>query len=212
MKKTQTIFLLFFLIVAACSNPIDQAKQNELIEYNQIRIGMNCANLTDMLGGYRAITYLYLEKKDLPPSLANSYLLLSTSSNNTNKNFFLCERTSIKYLRIRQKVKKHIKDYDLIKIYKDPLKMIKYVLGVTSNYTRNQIVSRVNLLDYNLNRDEVNKIYDDVLQLERELLEEEGIKAEKLLKEEIKKEKENIPEDEDQKILRKKLLEELNKK
>ena len=40
MKKTQTIFLLFFLIVAACSNPIDQAKQNELIEYNQIRIGM----------------------------------------------------------------------------------------------------------------------------------------------------------------------------
>ena len=64
MKKTQTIFLLFFLIVAACSNPIDQAKQNELIEYNQIRIGMNCANLTDMLGGYRAITYLYLEKKD----------------------------------------------------------------------------------------------------------------------------------------------------
>ena len=90
--------------------------------------------------------------------------------------------------------------------------MIKYVLGVTSHYTRNQIVSRVNLLDYNLNRDEVNKIYDDVLQLERELLEEEGIKAEKLLKEEIKKEKENIPEDEDQKILRKKLLEELNKK
>ena len=85
MKKTQTIFLLFFLIVAACSNPIDQAKQNELIEYNQIRIGMNCANLTDMLGGYRAITYLYLEKKDLPPSVANSYLLLSTSSNNTNK-------------------------------------------------------------------------------------------------------------------------------
>ena len=45
---------------------------------------------------------------------------------------------------------------------------------------------------------------------ERILLDEETRKAEKLLKEEIKKERKNIPEDEDQKALRKKLLKELN--
>ena len=42
------------------------------------------------------------------------------------------------------------------------------------------------------------------------VLTEEAERAEKVLKEEIKKEKRNIPEDEDQKILRKKILEEIN--
>ena len=40
-------------------------------------VGMNCENLSELLGGYRAITYLYLEKKALTPSLRNSFLLLS---------------------------------------------------------------------------------------------------------------------------------------
>ena len=72
------------------------------------------------------------------------------------------------------------------------------------------ILSRVNLLDYNLTRPEVNAILDEVIVIERELLDEETKRAEKVLTEEIKKEKINIPEDEDQKILRKKILEELN--
>ena len=210
MKKTLTAFLLIFLLFGACSNPLNQAKQNELIGYNQIRIGMGCQNLTKMLGGYRAITYLYLEKKDLPQNLANSYLLMSTASDNSNKNFFLCERTRGNYLWIRQRIKKHIYDYDLIKIYSEPKTMIRYVLAVSSPYTRMHILSRVNLLDYNLTRSEVNAILDDVVELEKKLLDEEAERAEKVLKEEIKKEKRNIPEDEDQKILRKKILEELN--
>ena len=210
MKKILTAFLLIFLLFGACSNPVDQAKQNELIGYNQIRIGMGCQSLTKMLGGYRAITYLYLEKKDLPQNLANSYLLMSTASDNSNKNFFLCERTRGKYLWIRQRIKKHIYDYDLIKIYKEPTAMIKYVLAVSSGYSRMHILSRVNLLDYNLTRSEVGTILDEIVEIEKSLLDEEAKRAEKTLKEEIKKEKENIPEDKDQKILRKKILEEIN--
>ena len=144
----KNFFLIFFitLLVVSCSNPIDQAKQTSLIETNEIRVGMNCQNLTKLLGGYRAISYLYLEKKGLATSLQNSFLLLSTASMNENKNYFLCERTRIDNIRIRQKVKKHISDYDLIKIFKDPIIMIRYVLSVSSEYTRMNIISRVNLL------------------------------------------------------------------
>jgi len=56
----------------------------------------------------------------------------------------------------------------------------------------------------------VNVILDEVVVKERKLLDEEAKRAEKILKEEIKKEKLNVPEDEDQKILRKKILEEIN--
>ena len=129
---------------------------------------------------------------------------------NENKNYFLCERTRIDNIRIRQKVKKHISDYDLIKIFKDPIIMIRYVLSVSSEYTRMNIISRVNLLDYNLTREGVSKILDQIAMEERILLDREAKKAEEILKEEIKKERKNIPEDEDQKALRKKLLKELN--
>ena len=210
VKKISLVFLIFFLFSAACSNPIDQTKQNELVQSNQIRIGMGCRTLTEMIGGYRAITYLYLEKKNLPQNLANSYLLMSTASKSANKNFFLCERKRIDNIRIRQRIKKHIYDYDLIKIYKDPNDMIRYVLSVSSAYTRMHILSRVNLIDYNLSRPEVNAILDEIVVKERKLLDEEAKRAEKILKEEIKKEKLNVPEDEDQKILRKKILEEIN--
>ena len=208
----KNFFLIFFitLLVVSCSNPIDQAKQTSLIETNEIRVGMNCQNLTKLLGGYRAISYLYLEKKRLATSLQNSFLLLSTASMNENKNYFLCERTRIDNIRIRQKVKKHISDYDLIKIFKDPIIMIRYVLSVSSEYTRMNIISRVNLLDYNLTREGVSKILDQIAMEERILLDREAKKAEEILKEEIKKERKNIPEDEDQKALRKKLLKELN--
>ena len=165
VKKIPIVFLIFFLLFEACSNPVNQAKQNEFIQYNQIRIGMNCQNLTEMIGGYRAITYLYLEKKDLVQSLANSYLLMSTASNNSVKNFFLCERKRVDHIRIRQRIKKHIYDYDLIKIYSEPKTMIRYVLAVSSPYTRMHILSRVNLLDYNLTRSEVNAILDDVVEV-----------------------------------------------
>jgi len=212
MKKIIITFFLFFLLLGSCSEPINQTKQNLLIQQNQIKIGMNCQNLSEILGGYRAITYLYLEKKDLAPTLENSYLLLSTASDNTEKNYFLCERTRVDNIRVRQKIKKHIYDYDLIKIFKEPTVMIKYVLSVTSEYTRMYILSRVNLLDYNLTRAKVSKILDDVVELETEIKEEELKKAEEFLKEEIKKEKLNIPEDEDQKILREKLLKEINNK
>ena len=125
-------------------------KQNQLIEVNEIQVGMSCQNLTDLLGGYRAITYLYLEKKGFTPSLEHSYLLLSTASENESKNFFLCERTRVDNIRIRQKIKKHIYDYDLIKIYQDPFVMVKYVFEVTSQYSRMQLIYRVNLIDLNL--------------------------------------------------------------
>ena len=108
IKKAPIVFLIIFLLFGACSNPVDQAKQSEFIQYNQIRIGMSCQNLTEMIGGYRAITYLYLEKKNLPQSLGNSYLLLSTASQSSNKNFFLCERKRVDNIRVRQRIKKHI--------------------------------------------------------------------------------------------------------
>jgi len=209
----KNFFLIFFfsnLLLVGCSNPIDQAKQTHLIETKEIQIGMSCQNLTKLLGGYRAITYLYLEKKGLAPSLKNSFLLLSTSSMDENKNYFLCERSRIDNIRVKQKVRKHISDYDLIKIFNDPIIMIRYVLSVTSEYTRMNILGRVNLLDYNLTREGVGKILDQVVMEERKLLDKEAKKAEKTLKEEIKKERKNIPEDEDQKALRKKLLKELN--
>ena len=209
MKKFFLVFFSIFFLVS-CSNPVDQARQTHLIEINEISIGMNCKNLTELLGGYRAITYLYLEKKNLAPSLQNSFLLLSTASIDENKNYFLCERTRIDNIRIRQKIKKHIYDYDLIKIFKDPIIMIRYVLNVTSDYTRMNIISRVNLVDYNLTKKGVGKILDQIAMEERKLLDKETKKAEKILKEEIKKERKNIPEDEDQKALRKKLLKELN--
>jgi len=212
MKKDLCIFFLVLLLLTNCSSPIDQSKQNQLIEYNEIRLGMNCQNLTELLGGYRAITYLYLEKKDKVPSLANSYLLMSTDSQTTNKNYFLCERTRDDYIHIRQKIKKHIYDYDLIKMYKDPEEMIKYVLSVTSEFTRMNFLSRVNLYDYNLTRSGVSKILDEVVEIERKRLDEETKKADKILKEELKKERTNIPEDEYQKVLRKKILEEINNK
>ena len=88
--------------------------------------------------------------------------------------------------------------------------MIRYVLSVSSEYTRMNIISRVNLLDYNLTREGVSKILDQIAMEERILLDREAKKAEEILKEEIKKERKNIPEDEDQKALRKKLLKELN--
>ena len=88
--------------------------------------------------------------------------------------------------------------------------MIRYVLNVTSDYTRMNIISRVNLVDYNLTKKGVGKILDQIAMEERKLLDKETKKAEKILKEEIKKERKNIPEDEDQKALRKKLLKELN--
>ena len=103
MKKVIIKFFLFFFLLASCSEPIKQAQQNLLIQQNKIKIGMNCQNLTEILGGYRAITYLYLEKKNVAPSLTNSYLLLSTASENLQKNFFLCERTRDDNIRIRQK-------------------------------------------------------------------------------------------------------------
>ena len=56
----------------------------------------------------------------------------------------------------------------------------------------------------------VSKILDQIAMEERILLDREAKKAEEILKEEIKKERKNIPEDEDQKALRKKLLKELN--
>ena len=212
MKKTLLVSFISIAFLISCSNPIDQAKQRYLIETNEISKGMNCQNLTKLLGGYRAITYLYLEKKNLAPRLENSFILFSTASEDENKNYFLCERTRIDNIRIRQKVKKHISDYDLIKIYQDPIVMIKQVLRLTSEYTRMNILSRVNLLDYNLTRSGVAKILDEIVMEERILLDEETRKAEKVLKEEIKKERENVPEDEDQKALRKKLLEELSNK
>jgi len=212
MKKVLLVFFINLALLAGCSNPIDQTKQRHLIETNEIRKGMNCKNLTELLGGYRAITYLYLEKKGLAPRLENSFILLSTASADENKNYFLCERTRIDNIRIRQKVKKHISDYDLIKIYQDPIAMIRYVLTISSEYTRMNILSRVNLIDYNLTRSGVGKILDQVVMEERKLLDEEAKKAEKILKEEIKKERKNIPEDEDQKALRKKLLKELSNK
>jgi len=175
-----------------------------------INVGMDCKNLTELIGGYRAITYLYLEKKGLAASLKNSFLLLSTASIDENKNYFLCERTRIDNIRIRQKIKKHISDYDLIKIFQDPIIMIKYVLSVTSEYTRMKIISRVNLLDYNLTREGVGKILDQVAMEERKILDEQAKIAEEILKEEIKKERNNVPDDEDQKAIRKKLLKELN--
>tara|TARA_Y100001970_G_C14204409_1_gene843075 strand:+ start:782 stop:1423 length:642 start_codon:yes stop_codon:yes gene_type:complete len=210
MRKILLTFFFTNLLLLGCSNPINQAKQTSLIEGKEIFVGMNCQNLSKMIGGYRAITYLYLEKKDLTPSLRNSFLLLSTASINENKNYYLCERTRIDNIRIRQKVKKHIEDYDLIKIFKDPIVMIRYVLSVTSEYTRMNILSRVNLLDYNLTREGVGKILDQIAIEERKLLDEEAKKAEKILKEEIKKERKNITENEAQKELREKLLKELN--
>ena len=210
MKKIFFLFFLSSLILFSCSNPVDQAKQSYLIETKEINLNMNCQTLTELLGGYRAITYLFLEKKGLAPSLANSYLLLSTASSDENKNYFLCERTRIDNIRIRQKVKKHISDYDLIKIYKDPIKMIRYVLSISSEYTRFKILSTVNLLDYNLTREGVSKILDQVIVEERKLLDKETKKAEKILKEEIRKERKNITDDKDQKEIRKKLLKELS--
>ena len=44
--------------------------------------------------------------------------------------------------------------------------MIRYVLTVSSPYTRMHILSRVNLLDYNLARSEVSAILDDVVVIE----------------------------------------------
>ena len=210
MKKFFFIFFFSFLFLSGCDNPIDQSKQTNLIKTNVINAGMDCQNLTDLIGGYRAITYLYLEKKGLPPSLRNSFLLLSTASTDENKNYFLCERTRIDNIRIRQKVKKHISDYDLVKIFQDPVIMIRYVLSVTSEYTRMKIISRVNLLDYNLTREGVGKILDQVVMEERKILDEQAKIAEEILKEEIKKERSNVPEDEDQKAIRKKLLKELS--
>ena len=88
--------------------------------------------------------------------------------------------------------------------------MITYVLKYTSEYTRMNILSRVNLLDYNLTREGVSKILDKIVIEEQKILDIEAKKAEEILKKEIKKERKNITENEAQKELRKKLLKELN--
>ena len=63
--------MLFFY---SCSNPITQYEQNKLLKSNVIEIGINCLDLTNLIGGYRAITYLYLEEKEKSKSLLNSFL------------------------------------------------------------------------------------------------------------------------------------------
>ena len=129
---------------------------------------MSCQDLTENLGGYLAITYLYLEEKMTSKSLLNSYLLLSTFSDNSNKFFYLCERKRDKYINIVTRPKKHVYDYDVVEIFKKPIPMIRYVLYISSEDTRARILSDVNLLDYNITLAEVKKALLDIEKMEDE--------------------------------------------
>jgi len=193
-RKIKNIIAILFissLLLYNCSNPIKQSKQKKLIEVKEIEIGMNCQNLTSILGGYRAITYFYLEKKIQPDTLANSFLLLSTTSKDSNQFFYLCDRNRGEFIDIVSSGKKHINDYDLIKIFKEPMFMLDYVLTVISDDSREYFYRKINLADYNLTLPELKKAFNIVEEEEIDELDREILKAEKMLKKKKEEEKKN---------------------
>tara|TARA_Y100000590_G_scaffold193378_1_gene219803 strand:- start:1932 stop:2537 length:606 start_codon:yes stop_codon:yes gene_type:complete len=191
IKNIIPILFISSLLLYNCSNPIKQSKQKKLIEVNEIEVGMNCQNLTSILGGYRAITYFYLEKKIQPDTLANSFLLLSTSSKDSNQFFYLCDRNRGEFINIISSGKKHINDYDLIKIFKEPMVMLDYVLTVISDDSREYFYRKINLADYNLTLSELKKAFNIVEGEEIDALDREILKAEEMLKKKKEEEKKN---------------------
>ena len=188
MKKALSTILISFTLLYSCSTPIDQSKQRTLIEQNEIKVGMSCQNLTEALGGYLAITYLYLEEKLTAKSLLNSYLLLSTYSEDSNKFFYLCERKRDKYINVVSSMKKHVYDYDLVEIFVKPIPMIRYVLYISSEDTSSHILSEVNLLDYNLTYSQVEKALLDIEKIEDEEFKNKLEIDEKIFKYRLEKE------------------------
>jgi len=191
MKNISTTLFLCMIFLHSCSTPTKQFKQKQMIESNKIEIGMNCQDLTSDLGGYRAITYFYLEKKEIPDSLSNSFLLLSTTSDNSNQFFYLCDRSRANYINIISSGKKHINDYDLIKIFNSPKKMLKYILTVISEDSRDYFFRAINLADYNITLIELRQAFEVQKLYEGDSLDREIQKAEKMLEEKKEEEKGN---------------------
>ncbi len=179
MKKIYAILFLTLLFFG-CSNPIKQSEQKKLINNKAITTGISCQDLTDMLGGFYAITYLYLEERKEASSLSNSYLLLTTASKDNNKFFYLCERTRDDYVGTYT-AKQHVYDYDLIKIYNDSISMIEDVLYISSEDSRASIYNRMNLADYNLTLDDIRKALIRIEERENEDLLKEIQKVEEKL-------------------------------
>lgn len=179
--------MLFFY---SCSNPITQYEQNKLLKSNVIEIGINCLDLTNLIGGYRAITYLYLEEKEKSKSLLNSFLLMSTASNNKDKIYYLCERKRDRYLKSIVG-ERQVSDYDLVKTFSEPNQMIEHILYISSQSNRLYLLSNINLQDYNLSKIEVEKALSKVEKRELEDLNKEIEKAEEELKKKKELEKKN---------------------
>jgi len=98
--------------------------------------GLSCDALSNLLGGIKKVSLLFLGNKD---NLKNQYALINSDNKEDYKVFYVCK----KYRNNYQNTKKPINalmDQDLEKIFYDPIELFTYIFSVTSQASKKYIL------------------------------------------------------------------------
>ena len=137
------IFLIFIFLVIS---------NNSLAS---IRIGIDCANLVNQLGGLSKINLLWLESiNEKKYQLA----LINKKKNSYDQKFYLCSNkhnintTSDKTLTV-------LSERNLKFITSNSIELFTEIFSLTSKDSRKYIMQTLNLNDFDINRNELNQAY-----------------------------------------------------
>ena len=133
------------------------SKQSSLINSNQIDISMNCAELSNKVGGHQGV-YSYSIGDSMNENL--SYILLFTHTKKENNIYYLCKQSRHDYA-FSDSIDDLLKDQNLHKIFHESYEMIKYVFTIADENFIKYMMSRFNLADHNLDRSQLILAFTD---------------------------------------------------
>ncbi len=200
MRKYLFYLLFFLLLGSPALSKMSLDQQRSLINSNAININLNCNNLLNRIGGFRAtITYFIGDKK----KENHSYILLHTHVKKENNIYYLCKQNRYDYAS-SESIDDQLKDQNLHKIFYDSYELVKYVFTVADeNFTR-YMMSKFYLSDYNLER---NQLIIAFTEAQAEIIGEQNQMSDKEKKALEKKEKrEKIREEQERKEAEEKRL------
>ena len=190
-SKKYLFYLLFFLLLSnSALSKISLDRQRSLINSNGISINLNCRELLSKIGGFQG-TYSYSIGDARKEN--HSYILLHTHVKKENNIYYLCKQNRYDYAS-SESIDDQLKDHDLYKIFYDSYEMVKNVFTVADGDFTKYMMSRFNLADHNLVRDQLIIAFTEaqakIINEQNQMTDEDRKAAEEKAKEDKKREEE----------------------
>ena len=151
MKKIINLLIIYFLFTTFSYSKISTDSQKSLINNNLIYIGLSCNELTNLLGGIKKVSTLFLGNKN---QQKYQYALINIDNKEDYKVFYVCKKNRNNYEN-SSKVINVLMDQDVEKIFYDPVDLFSYIFSITSDESTKYIFQTLQKTEFNITNDEL---------------------------------------------------------